>query len=126
LFEDGLIVSVGTRVQTQVPHDAQVVDISGKSVLAGFWNVHVHFTESIWDNAATSEADSLSSALEEMALRCGFVRVVDTGSILANTVALRSRIETGELIGPDILTAGMPFTPPKGNPFYVDPLQLPQ
>lgn len=126
LLEDGIIVSVGTRTETTLPRNAQVVDISGKSVLAGFWNAHVHFAEPVWENAATSDADSLSGALEEMALRWGFVRVVDTGSFLENTLALRSRIETGEVIGPDILTAGTGFTPPDGNPFYVEPQQLPQ
>jgi imidazolonepropionase-like amidohydrolase len=45
--------------------------------------------------------------------------VVDTGSLLANTVALRRRIEAGDLPGPRILTAGGAIYPENGLPFYV-------
>jgi len=102
------------------------VDVAGGSVLAGFWNTHVHFTEPVWQDAASREADSLSAGLEAMLLRWGFVRVVDTGSFLENTLALRRRIRSGELAGPDIWTAGLPFAPPNGNPFYIEPVQAPQ
>ncbi len=98
----------------------------GCSVLAGFWNAHVHFTEPVWLGAATAPAPKLRGALTEMLLQYGFVHVLDTGSDLDNTVVLRSRIAKGELPGPDILTAGFPFAPPGGTPFYIKPLKLPE
>ena len=50
--------------------------------------------------------------------RYGFTTVVDLGSFLDNTVALRKRIESGEVMGPKILTAGGGlFTPME--PLYV-------
>lgn len=98
----------------------------GCSVLAGFWNAHVHFTEPVWLGAATAPAPKLRGALTEMLLQYGFVHVLDTGSDLDNTVVLRSRIAKGELPGPDILTAGFPFAPPRGTPFYIKPLKLPE
>src|SRR5207248_11777826 len=57
--------------------------------------------------------------LEAMLTRYGFTTVVDTGSLLANTVALRRRIESGDVPGPRILTAGSPLYPPDGIPFYL-------
>jgi imidazolonepropionase-like amidohydrolase len=54
-----------------------------------------------------------------MLTRYGFTTVVDTASDLENTVALRERIEKGEVRGPRILTAGVPIYPPNGIPIYL-------
>jgi imidazolonepropionase-like amidohydrolase len=49
----------------------------------------------------------------------GFTSVVDTGSILENTVGLRRRIMGGEVAGPRILTAGLIIFPKDGLPYYL-------
>jgi imidazolonepropionase-like amidohydrolase len=54
------------------------------------------------------------------------VRVLDTGSYPANTTALRRRIESGEIPGPAILTAGGGLVPAGGSPFYIRPARLPE
>src|SRR6185503_14690573 len=82
----------------------------------------VHFTESKWDKAADQDAKQLSVNLTAMLNRYGFTTVVDTASDIVNTVALRARIERGELRGPRILTAGWALYPPNGIPFYLDSL----
>jgi imidazolonepropionase-like amidohydrolase len=56
----------------------------------------------------------------------GVVHVVDTGSLLANTLALRRRIDSGEIPGPSILTAGAGFAPAGGSPYYILPARLPE
>ena len=48
-----------------------------------------------------------------------FTSVVDTGSVLENTVALRNRVSNGEVAGPRILTAGMIIFPKDGLPYYL-------
>lgn len=125
LLESERIAAVGPRAETPIPRNARVVDVTGKSIMAGFWNAHVHFTGPQWEGAASRDADALSIALEDMLLRWGFVRVVDTGSFLQNTLALRERIQNGEVTGPEIWTTGLPFAPPNGNPFYIEPIQAP-
>lgn len=60
--------------------------------MAGFQNSHVHFTEPKWEDAATLPASRLSADLARMLTRCGFATVVDTDSLLDNTLALRKRI----------------------------------
>ena len=45
LIQGGKIAAVGRRQQVQIPKGAQIVDCSGRSITAGFWNSHVHFLE---------------------------------------------------------------------------------
>src|SRR5438093_13742752 len=56
----------------------------------------------------------------------GVVHVVDTGSYRPNTLALRRRIESGEVPGPSILTAGSGFAPAGGSPYYILPAKIPE
>jgi imidazolonepropionase-like amidohydrolase len=122
---DGRITAVGPRAEIEVPAGAEIVDATGGSVLAGFWNLHVHFTEPVYMGADTVPTPVLAEALREILLQHGFVHVLDTGSFLENTLALRERIESGEVAGPEIWTAGAPFTAPGGTPIYVRPIELP-
>jgi imidazolonepropionase-like amidohydrolase len=105
---------------------------SGGVIMAGFQNSHVHFTDAAFTHAATRSRDELERSLNRMLTGFGFTTVVDTGSIVTNTVALRQRIELGDVRGPAILTAGIPLYPQNGIPFYLRDLppellrQLPQ
>jgi imidazolonepropionase-like amidohydrolase len=122
----GTIRAVGARRDVAVPAGARVLDCTGATVTAGLWNNHVHFIEPVWNGAAAAPADRLTGALQAMLTSHGFVHVVDTGSPLANTVALRRRIEAGEVLGPSILIAGGNLAPVKGSPYYIRPRQLPE
>ena len=117
LTKDGRIVAVGSQVQ--IPPGYDVIRCEGCAIVAGFWNSHVHFTEPKWDAADKQPAQKLSDQLQSMLTRSGFTTVVDTGSLLANTIALRRRIDSGNVLGPRILTAGRPIYPPDGIPYYV-------
>ncbi len=116
LIRNGKIVAAGPTGKLPVPEDAKRVDCQGLVVVAGFQNSHVHFTEPKWEGAATLPAAQLSAQLEDMLLRWGVTTVVDTGSLLANTLALRTRIESGEVRGPRIYTVGTPIYPHAGHP----------
>ncbi len=105
---------------------ADVIDCTGKVIVAGFWNSHVHFTEPDWNDAAKGPADKLESHLQEMLTRWGFTTVWDLGSDPNNTLALRKRIASGDLPGPQILMAGDIF-PKGGHPVYLPAeMQLPE
>jgi imidazolonepropionase-like amidohydrolase len=117
LARDGRIVAVGSQVQ--IPPGYEAIRCEGCAIVAGFWNSHVHFTEPKWDGADKQPAQKLSDQLQSMLTRSGFTTVVDTGSLLANTIALRRRIDSGDVPGPRILTAGVPIYPPDGIPYYV-------
>ncbi|HKV04016.1 MAG TPA: amidohydrolase family protein [Candidatus Acidoferrales bacterium] len=113
------IAAVGKSGSVAIPADAKVLDCKGLIVAAGFQNSHVHFTEAKWDNAASQPAAQLGQDLSDMLTRYGFTTVVDLASSLPNTTALRVRIQSGEIPGPRILTAGGGVYPPKGTPFYL-------
>ena len=119
LMQAGRITAVGIRSAVPVPRDARVVDCTGLFVAAGFQNSHVHFTERKWAEAAAQPAENLAQQLRDMLTRYGFTTVVDTGSNPQDTTALRRRIETGEIPGPRILTAGSPIYPQNAIPFYL-------
>ena len=98
------------------------MNCEGMFITAAYQNSHVHFTESKWEKAADQPASKLTTQLQEMFAQYGFTTVVDTGSDLANTSAIRTRIQSGEVKGPRILTAGSPLYPLNGIPFYLKDL----
>jgi imidazolonepropionase-like amidohydrolase len=115
----GKIVALGKHGQVPLPAGAKTLDCAGLSVLAGFQNSHVHFTEPNWWDADKLPPPALAAHLQAMLTRWGFTTVVDTASFLPNTTAIRKRIESGEVAGPRILTAGAALYPPDGIPYYV-------
>jgi imidazolonepropionase-like amidohydrolase len=126
LTAGGVITEIGERGAVQVPRDRRVIDCTGKTVVAGFWNSHVHFTEPAWDNAAGAPAASLEEHIREMLTRWGITTAWDLGSNPINSLALRRRIDSGEVPGPQILLAGAIF-PKGGHPVYLPPeIQLPE
>jgi imidazolonepropionase-like amidohydrolase len=125
LIQNGRIAAVGKRGQVAVPKSVQVIDCTGKVIVAGFWNSHVHF-ETGWQDAPLAPSDQLKTHMEEMLTRWGFTTVWDLGSDTNNTLALRRRIEAGEVPGPQILMAGDIF-PQNGHPIYLPAeMQLPE
>jgi len=124
VLHDGKIVAVGTKVK--IPAGATVIDCKGDTIVAGFWNSHVHFTEAVWSGAEKNPVGPMQAHLEEMLTRWGFVTVWDLGSDPSDTPALRKRIEAGELRGPRIFMAGDIF-PKGGHPVYLPAeMQLPE
>jgi imidazolonepropionase-like amidohydrolase len=116
LIQGGKILAVGGRAHLQVPQAVQVLDCSGLTITPGFWNSHVHFFERRWANAAAIPAPELSRQLQDMLTRYGFTSVFDIGSMWENTRQLRSRIESGEVPGPRILSTGEALVPPGALP----------
>jgi imidazolonepropionase-like amidohydrolase len=126
LISGGVITAVGTRTSVKIPPAAKLVDCSGAVIVPGFWNSHVHFTEPHWARSDTLPAAALTAQLQAMLTRYGFVRVLDTGSPLENTLALRRRVDRREVLGPAISTTGPGFVPRGASPFYILPERLPE
>jgi imidazolonepropionase-like amidohydrolase len=120
VIRDGTIAGVGLHLRT--PNAIETISCQGCVVLAGFWNAHVHFMEPKWNDAAHQPAEKLSLQLSAMLTHSGFTTVVDTGSDEENTTALRKRVESGEIAGPRIFTAGIPIFPAHALPYYLSEL----
>jgi imidazolonepropionase-like amidohydrolase len=125
VIADGKVIAVGSRAQVPPPAGAEIIDAHGATITAAFWNAHVHFLEPRWQGADTAPVALLADRLRDEFTRWGFAHVVDTGSRLEQTVALRHRIEGGELVGPSIRTAGPAYVAVGGQPIYL-PFKLPE
>jgi imidazolonepropionase-like amidohydrolase len=122
----GVIAAIGKRGDVQIPEGSRIIDCTGKTVVAGFWNSHVHFTEPAWNNAANAPAGALETHMREMLTRWGFTTVWDLGSNPFDSLPLRRRITAGEVAGPSIFLAGGIF-PEHGHPVYLPPdMRLPE
>lgn len=123
---NGVITAIGSRSEVQIPKDARVIDCTGKTVVAGFWNSHVHFTQAAWANADAGPAAPLQQHMQEMLTQWGFTTVWDLGSDPGNSLPLRARVNSGEIAGPNILLAGNMY-PKGGHPVYLPAeIQLPE
>src|SRR5262245_53375449 len=87
------IATVGGRNEVIVPADAMVIDGTGRFLIPGLWDMHVHLS------AATEASLPLLIA-------AGVTGVRDMGSDLAELKRWRREIDSGHLIGPRIIMAG--------------------
>ena len=111
MIDKGTISAVGPSESVRVPKKTRVIDCSGRTITAGFWNSHVHFFERKWANADAIPESELAAQLDETFTRFGFTTVFDLGSMGSNTRRIRKRIELGEVFGPRILTVGEGLLP---------------
>ena len=127
LTANGKIIEVGKSNKIKIPSHARIIDCTGLVMMSGFWNCHVHFMEPQWQDAGKIPAEQLNHQIKKMLTRYGFTYVFDLATLdINNLLTLRKRIEKGEVQGPTILTAGVPFAPENGSPFYIHPLKLPE
>ena len=117
VLRDGKVQALGPSASVRVPDGARRVDGSGGTVLPGFWNVHVHFTDARFKGAAQQLDATLGEACRQMLTSRGFTTVVDLGSLPANTEAVRRRATA---VGcPRIFTVAVSLFPVHEVPIYV-------
>jgi imidazolonepropionase-like amidohydrolase len=111
VVSDGLITSVEDGFASPT-ESFQLIDLSSKTVLPGFIDMHVHiesetnpnqYLKEFTDNTADVAFESVGFA--KTTLMAGFTTVRDLGGIGVN-LALRDAINAGKIDGPRILTAG--------------------
>lgn len=117
LIEDGSIRRIASSIEAHpgVRH----LHAGGRVVTAGFTNCHVHLMGPAWTGSSTAASDELQESLDDMFLRRGFTTVWDLSSNPRTTFALMRRIASGEVHGPEVLTATTGLTPWRGMPYYV-------
>ncbi len=101
LHQDVLIV--GNQIAAVVPavpavnfEAARVIDGSGRFLIPGLWDMHVHF---LYD-------EELTDAMPDLFLDYGITSVRDTGGDVDRLIALRHRLQNGDKPVPDIYVSG--------------------
>ena len=92
----GKIQSVGREGSATIPADAEVIDTSGKTILPGLVDSHVH----------------LRNFQASAYLYWGVTTVGDLGDPTGWTLAYRAAVEKGRAIGPHIMATGAKFNAP--------------
>ena len=106
VIERRRIRTVGTEGSVRYPSSARVIDGTGKYLVPGLWDMHVHLRD-------------LDGTLPLFIIN-GVTTVRDMGSELEKTVALREQVEAGALVGPRIRTSGMMVESSSWVAQYVD------
>src|SRR5882724_1393848 len=103
IFRDQTIVITGDRItalspRAEIPAHSEVVDATGKFVIPGLWDMHVH---ALWST------DEIQRTFD-MFLANGVTSIRDMGSPLpvSETLNWRTRVANGTVLGPRIFAAG--------------------
>lgn len=88
------VAAVGKTGTVRIPAGAQVIDATGKFMMPGLWDMHVHMNE--WN----------TSAALNLFLAIGVTGVRDMGADFQPILRLRQQIASGSRLGPRMVVAG--------------------
>ena len=115
VIEGERIRAVGTVSTLPVPEGAEVLSTEGMTVLPGLWDMHVHLMINghadydHWDRTYPPLfGDVIMPASAHQLLLAGITSARDLGAPLAESIAVRDRINSGEIPGPTMYVSG-PF-----------------
>lgn len=100
------IEQVGTKHHVKVPKNGKIIDATGKFIIPGLWDMHVHIFFGKWVPGGKEVTLPLFIAN-------GITGVRDMGSDLDPILAARTGIEQHRLLGPRMVVAGPMLDGPK-------------
>ena len=112
VIKEGVISSVGKEGEVSIPKDAELIDLSGHTILPGLMDMHVHLTSDANVHGYkrlqrdTSRAAITGVMKAERTLMAGFTTVRNVGAPNYADVALRDAINEGDVIGPRMFVSG--------------------
>ncbi|MGD0033546.1 amidohydrolase family protein [Paenibacillus illinoisensis] len=137
--EHGLIQEIGKSIELAIPSHYEVIDLSGKYVMPGLINAHVHlfadgkpFSLSVSEGMLQFAYDRIlntklgKNVLKKRmkrnaltALNAGVTTMRSVGEFFYTDVKLRDEINNGEFVGPNLLVSGffLSVTGGHGAPF---------
>ena len=92
IVASGRVVAAGPSARIRVPPGAQRIDVRGRTIVPGLWDMHAHVMQVEW---------------APMYLATGVTTVRDMGNEIEFELPLRDAIRSGRAIGPTLLLAGL-------------------
>ncbi|KKL96951.1 hypothetical protein LCGC14_1839350, partial [marine sediment metagenome] len=108
VIEKNRIVGLGAHGTVAIPPGAHIIDVSGKTILPGFVDVHNH-------QGGTQETRIMQPWEFISSLAYGVTTGYDTGAAGPSLVDYADMIETGQLVGPRLYGAGAIIFPAMGE-----------
>jgi imidazolonepropionase-like amidohydrolase len=92
LIKDGIIQKIGKAGELSIQPSTQTIDVSGKTILPGLWDMHAHFQQVEWGPAY---------------LAAGVTTIRDCGNEFDFVNSVKNVIDNNNGIGPRIIKAGI-------------------
>ena len=96
---DNRIAAVGRRGQVSIPAGTKTIDVSGKTIVPGFVDVHAHIWPA-WNIHKTQIWEYLAN------LAYGVTTTRDPQTATTDVLSYRDMVETGQMLGPRIYATG--------------------
>ena len=107
IISGGKIESMGDAASTPAPTGAQVIDLSGKTVIPGLIGMHEHMFYPSGGRTAVAIYNEMGFSFPRLYLANGVTSVRTTGSIEPYTdLELKKLIDEGQLAGPKMHVTG--------------------
>jgi Tol biopolymer transport system component len=99
VVKDNRIIAIGARGKVQIPRDAKTIDVSGKTIMPGFVDIHAHNWFG-WGLHRTQVTQLLAG------LAFGVTTQRDPQTSSEDILTYSDLMETGVLIGPRLYSTG--------------------
>lgn len=112
LVEDEYLLEVGPASEVSIPNQARRVDLSGKHVIPGLVDAHIHLdlhgmTDTYHENLVEDKLRTIRATIEMgNTVRAGITTVRNAGSVNYIDVAVKRAVDEGLVEGPRILASG--------------------
>jgi imidazolonepropionase-like amidohydrolase len=123
LIRNDKIERVGTVGTLPIPEGYERISTEGMTVLPGLWDLHVHLIYGghpdlfYWLRTYESEFEDLTMpAAAQQMLNAGVTSARDLAAPTSAVLAIKERVESGELPGPTIYTSGSGLLPGETGP----------
>lgn len=126
LIDDDKISAVAAAGAIPVPENAEIIDLSGKTIIPGLIDCHIHmdlhgYADTYQENLVEDKVRTIRAAKEmETTLSRGITTVRNLGSVNHIDFAIKKAINSGWVKGPRILTSGKIISmTAEGNDYFL-------